>query len=238
MIVVLVIIGVLAGFLVPSLTGYAKRARIAVAIADAQTIKTSVESSLMTRFVYNRSGSDASAAFNKILYLDQSKNKSDREVEIVGAFTNKSWWTYLKNKGNKNYKPTGSQAVDAVIAAGLDETFSEKWPAGTGQNPLSYSSNSKNCASYLKNEKTNFGLVVVYNRDYTVRMMQIYRKGILVTYINGEYIANTNRNAHFVGTNTWSTIYTDSGNAASEGLYKVSLANGQVGSSGSVGGWY
>ncbi|MBR7084095.1 MAG: prepilin-type N-terminal cleavage/methylation domain-containing protein, partial [Oscillospiraceae bacterium] len=72
MIVVIAIIGILAAVLTPSLTGYVKKAKIAAAIADAHTIKTSVESSLMTKFVIT--DGDASAAFNKILYLDQSKN--------------------------------------------------------------------------------------------------------------------------------------------------------------------
>ena len=233
MIVVIAIIGILAGVLVPSLAGYVQKAKVASAIADAHTIKTSVESSLMSRFIVT-SGGESADAFNKILYLDQSKNKSDRETEIVGAFTNKSWWMYKKGQ-LKNAK--GSQAVDAVIAKGLDDTFSESWSAGTGTNPLSYSSNSKTCADYIKSGN-NFGLVVVYSREGSVRMMQLYRKGILVTYINGEYIANTNKNAHFVGTNTWSTIYTDTGGKSDENHYKISLANGQVGSNGKVGGWY
>ncbi|MBR4320587.1 MAG: prepilin-type N-terminal cleavage/methylation domain-containing protein [Oscillospiraceae bacterium] len=232
MIVVIAIIGILAAVLTPSLTGYVKKAKIAAAIADAHTIKTSVESSLMTKFVIT--DGDASAAFNKILYLDQSKNKADREVEIVGAFTNKSWNLYKKGQLN-NVK--GSQAVDLVIAKGLDDTFSEVWSAGTGANPLSYSSNSKNCADFIKSGN-NFGLIVVYNRDGSVRMLQLYRKGILVTYVNGEYIANTSKTAHFVGTGVWSSIYTDVGKSYSEELYKISLANGQVGPNGKVGGWY
>ena len=165
MIVVIAIIGVLAGVLVPSLAGYVQRARIAAAIADAHTIKTSVESSLMTKFVV--ADGDSSAAFNKILYLDQSKNKADRETEIVGAFTNRSWYKY-KHGDFKNV--SGSQKVDLVIAKGLDDTFSEKWSMGKDENPLSYSSNSKNCADFIKNGN-DFGLIVVYNRDGGVRML-------------------------------------------------------------------
>jgi len=236
MIVVLTIIGILGGMLVPSLTGYVKKSRVAVAIADAKTIKTAVESSLMSRFVINQSGGDLSGAFNKVLYLDQRTNKkfSERETEIVGAFTNKSWYNY-----KKKIKSNGaSQIIDTVIANGLDEAVSEEWKAGkSGKNPLLYGSKGT-CADFLKDENTNFGLVVVYNRDFTVRMMQIYRKGILVTYVNGEYIANTNKDAHFVGTNTWSTIYTDAGNSSAEELYKISLANGQIGANGNLGGWY
>ncbi len=234
MVVVIAIIGILAGILAPSLTGYVQRARVAVAIADAQTIKTSVEASLTSRFAINQNGSETAGAFNKILYLDQSKNRADRETEIVGAFTNKSWYNYKKKINGGG----ASQVVDTVIAKGLDETFSEKWTTGTGANPLGYSRESKNCVDYLKDQKTNFGLIVVYNRDFSVRMLQLYRKGILVTYINDEYIANTNKNAHFVGTNTWSTIYTDAGNQSNEELYKISLSDRQVGSDGREGGWY
>ena len=55
MVVVLTIIGILGGILLPSMIGYVKRARVAVAIADAKTIKTSVEASLMSKFVINKS---------------------------------------------------------------------------------------------------------------------------------------------------------------------------------------
>jgi len=234
MIVVLSIIGILSGVLVPSMIGYVKKSKVAVAIADAQTIKTSIESSLMSRFIINQSGGDISGAFNKVLYLDQSANKDDREREAVGAFTNKSWYNYKRHIVSNG----PSQIIDTVIAAGLDETFSEKWDAGnSGTNPLLYGRKGT-CEDYLKNEKTNFGLVVVYDTDFTVRMLQIYRKGILVTYINGEYIANPDKNAHFVGTNTWSTIYTDAGNKSSEELYKISLSNQQIGTNGKLGGWY
>ena len=233
MAVVIAIIGILAAVLVPSLTGYVRKAKIAVAIADAKTIKTSVESSLMTRFVINSSGSSVSGAFNKILYLDQRRSFSSSEKEIVGAFTNKSWYNYKKkiNSGG------ASQVIDTVIAKGLDEAFSEEWKSGkSGVNPLLYGKNGT-CADYLKNENTNFGLVVVYNKDFSVRMLQIYRKGILVTYINGEYVANANADARFVGTNAWSTIYTDAGSRSTGDLYKISLADKQV-SNGKEGGWY
>lgn len=234
MVVVLAILGVLVGILVPSLIGYVRKAKVSAAVADAHTIKTSVESSLMARFVINDPGGSVTGAFNKILYLDQSRNVADRETEIVGAFTNKSWYNYKKKINNNS----ASQIIDTVIAAGLDESFSEEWKAGkSGGNPLQYGSKGT-CADYLKAENTNFGLVVVYNRDYSVRMLQIYRRGILVTYINGEYIANDSKDARFVGTNTWSTIYTDVGSTSSDDYYKISLADKQIGSNGKAGGWY
>ncbi|MBR6070147.1 MAG: prepilin-type N-terminal cleavage/methylation domain-containing protein [Ruminococcus sp.] len=233
LIVVIAIIGILAAILAPTMSGYIRKAKVSAAISDAKTIKSSVESSLSSHFLDNSNPGEFDGAFNKILYLDQSKNVKDRQVEIVGAFTNKSWYTYKKKLNNGG----ASQKVDKVIAGGLDEMFSEQWKAGKGNNPLGYGRKGT-CADYLKSDNTNFGLVVVYDSECTVRMMQIYRKGILVTYINGEYIANTNRNAHFVGTNTWSSIYTDTGVSASEELYKISLADKQIGANGNQGGWY
>ena len=47
MIVVIAIIGILATILVPSIMSYVRKARIGAAIADAKTIKSSVESSLI-----------------------------------------------------------------------------------------------------------------------------------------------------------------------------------------------
>lgn len=233
LVVVIGIISVLASIAVPSMIKFVHTAKITAAISDARTIKTTIESSLLERFEYQKND-DPSAAFNKILYLDQDRDESKRTMETVGAFTNKSWQVYKSGANNSK----GSQLVDRVIAAGLDEKFSETWLAGDGANPLGYNTATNNCQKYLKDHKTNFGLVVVYNRDFTVRMLQVYRQGILVTYINGEYIANDKKDAHFVGENTWSTIYSDAGKRAEEGSYKINLKKGQLGADGKIGGWY
>lgn len=234
LITVITIIGVLGMILVPSMINYVRKARITAAIADAKTIKSAVESSLIDRFTVGDHA--AQAAFNKVLYLDQDTRKSfrDRNVEIVGAFTNLSWNVYKTNGGNS----TGSQAVDKVIAGAMEDAFTEKWATGKKVNPMGYNTATKNCAKYLKENNTNFGLVVVYNRTGSVRLMQLYRKGILVTYINGEFIANDNDDAHFVGTGTWNTIYTDCGQNSPTEFCKINLSNKQIGSNGNLGGWY
>ena len=232
LIVVIAIIGVLSCILIPTLTGFAKEARVNAAITDARTIKQAVEFSLVNHLAI--SDTDPSAAFNKILYLDQNKDKSKREYEMVGAFTSYSWCVYKTEKGSS----TGSQAVDRVIAGALDDAFTEQWKPGKKVNPLAYNKDSKNCAMYLKENNTNFALVVVYDTIGQVRLMQLYRKGVLVTYINGEYLANTSPTAHFVGEGTWSTIYADCGEDAPEEYCQINLRNGQVGSNGNTGGWY
>lgn len=237
LIMVIIILGVLAALLIPTMMSYVKKARIKAAIADTRTVLTSVESSLVDHLV--NTDHDTTAAFNKVLYLDQDTKKgfSEREHEIVGAFTNVSWVVYKSNTGGK---ATGSQAVDFVIAKALDQTFSETWDKGKKTNPMSYNSDSKNCRQYLKDNDTNFGLVVVYNTTGSVRMLQLYRKGVLVTYIGGTYVVNSSSKAHFVGTGTWDTIYKDSDNGkkAPEEFCKVNLSNKQIGSSGNLGGWY
>ena len=177
-------------------------------------------------------------AFNKVLYLEQDKKKKDldKEHEIVGAFTNRSWYKY--KSGSLSNAESASQKVDKVIAAALDHEFTEKWDKGKDVNPMGYNTSSKNCAKYLKDCNTNFGLVVVYNRSGSVRMIQLYRKGILVTYINGDYVVNMSSDAHFVGTGTWDTIYSDSGESAPEEFCKINLSNKQIGDNGNLGGWY
>lgn len=232
LIVVVACIGALAAIIVPSIIGYVKDARI----ADTKTVKTAVEASLAKHILLN--DGDTTGAFNKVLYLDQDSSKSfkDRKTEIVGAFTNLSWYVYKTNGSGGG----ASQALDKVIAGTLDQAFTETWETGKKVNPMGYNTNSKNCAKYLKDNNTNFGLVVVYNTDGVVRMIQLYRKGILVTYINGQFLANSNKNAHFVGVGTWDTIYADADNAedAPQELYKVNLSNKQIGSDGNLGGWY
>ncbi|WP_242940278.1 type II secretion system protein [Ruminococcus albus] len=231
LIVVICIVGILASLIVPNVISYIRKAKIAAAIADTRTIKVSIESSLTDELLL--SGDDANAAFNKVLYLEQGNSK-DRKYDRVGCFTNYSWNVYKTNPG----KSTGSQALDRVIAGQLDATFSETWQTGKRVNPLGYNTDTKNCAKYLKDNNTNFGLVVVYNTTGEVRMIQLYRKGILVTYINGEYIANLDSKAHFIGTGTWDKIYTDSKKKSPDSCYNINLSNKQIGSSGNLGGWY
>ena len=233
MIVVVAIIGALALIIVPTMSSHMKEAKRTAAIADARTIKQAVEFSLVNnlpRFP------DAGPAFNKVIYYDQEKKKNlaDRQYETVGAFTNVSWVMYRTN----SLGSTGSQAIDQVVASALDNAFSESWKTGKKTNPMKYNTVNKNCQKYLEENNTNFGLIVVYDTMGSVRMMQLYRKGVLVTYINNEYLVNTSPNAHFVGEGTWDTIYADCDSEAPEEYCRVNLANGQIGSNGKVGGWY
>ena len=231
LVIVMCIIGILASLIVPNVISYIRKARVAAAVADTRTIKASIESSLTDELLL--SGDDQRAAFNKVLYLEQG-NAKDRKYERVGCFTSYSWNVYKSNAG----KSSGSQALDRVIAGQLDATFSESWKTGKRVNPLSYNTDAKNCAKYLKDNDTNFGLVVVYNTTGEVRMIQLYRANILVTYINGEYIVNLDSKAHFIGTGTWDKIYTDSDKKAPEKFYNINLSNKQFGNDGKMGGWY
>lgn len=233
LIVAMAIIVALSCMLVPALTGFVKEAKVKAAITDARTVKESVEFSLVKNLAV--ANIDTTGAFNKTLYLDQNKNVSKRETELVGAFTSRSWYTY-KTKGKSGSK---SQTIDTLIAGALDGSFSESWKTGKkAENPLKYNKDSFNCADYVKNIDTNFGLVVVYDTVGTVRMMQLYRKGVLVTYVNGEYIANTNSKAHFIGEGTWDKIYSDCGMEAPEEICQISLKNGQIGNDGKNASWY
>ncbi len=228
MIIVIAIIGILATLLVPSIMHFVKKARLTAAIGDAKVIKSAVESSLIDRLT--QADGDLTNAFNKILYLDKNK----KQIESVGAFTSFSWYNYRKkiNQSNKSAK------VDKVIAGALEGEFSEQWDTGAQVNPLKYNNAFMNCGKYLMENNTNFALVLVYNRSGSVRMMQIYRKGILVTYVNGEFIGNMDTNSHFVGSASWGTIYTDVGREAPDVVKDYSLKNGQIRDDGSSGNWY
>jgi prepilin-type N-terminal cleavage/methylation domain-containing protein len=221
LIVVIAIIGVLSGILIPAITGFVREAKVNAAITDARTVKQAIEFSLVQNLAVTNE--DVSGAFNKSLYLDQNKDPKKRQIETVGAFSQVSWVMYRNNK----LADSASQKVDKTIAGALDNAFSEKWKTGVSCNAMKYNKPDYNCAQYLKDNKTNFGLIVVYDTMGTVRLMQLYRKGVLVTYVNGEYLANTNPNAHFVGEGTWDTIYKDCGMEAPEEVCQISLKNGQ-----------
>ena len=233
LLIVIVIIAALSLILIPTITGYVQEAKVKAAITDARTIKQAIEFSLVNNLAitYN----DTSGAFNKTLYLDQNQDKSKRQCETVGAFTSYSWYVYKKNQNSSGK----SQVVDKLIAGALDKAFTEEWKTGkSAVNPMKYNSTSKTCAKYLKDNDTNFGLVVVYDTLGMVRLMQVYRKGVLVTYVNGEYLVNTDANAHFVGEGTWDSIYKDCGSEAPEEVCKINLKNGQTGDNGKATGWW
>ncbi len=240
MIVVMAIIGALAAIIIPTMFGFVKDAKRAAAITDARIIKEAIEFSLVNNLP--NSGADMSS-FNKVLWLSQEGKRSSmstrlangEEHEMVGAFTNYSWSMYRRGELSPNSK---SQAIDLIIAKGLDNAFSEEWKTGEKANPMGYNKDSKNCAQYLKDKKTNFGLIVVYDTMGFVRMMQVYRKGVLVTYVDGTYVVNTSEKAHFVGDGTWDTIWADSGEAAPEAFCEINLANGQIKDNGKTGGWF
>jgi prepilin-type N-terminal cleavage/methylation domain-containing protein len=221
LIVVMAIVGILSCILIPTITGFVREAKIKAAITDARTVKQAIEFSLVNNLAITYD--DTSAAFNKTLYLDQNKDKSKRQVETVGAFSQVSWVMYREKK----LSDSASQKVDKTIAGALDNAFSESWKTGKSANAMKYNKESLNCADYVKQNNTNFGLVVVYDTLGSVRLMQLYRKGVLVTYVNGEYLVNTNPKAHFIGEGTWDTIYKDCGMEAPEEVCQISLKNGQ-----------
>lgn len=234
LIIVIAIIGILGAILIPSIMNYVKKAKTKAAIADTKVIKSAVETALVEHMMC--STSNKSACFNKVLYLDQNANRSQRRYEKVGAFTNRSWYVYRTNRSTNGLSE--SQKVDRIIAGALDNSVSEKWETGQDFNPLAYNSATNNCAKCLKDKRTNFAIVVVYNTTGTVRLLQIYRNNVLVTYVNGEYIVNMNNDAHFIGQGTWNKIYTDSGKESPDEFFNINLSNQQINDQGNLGGWY
>ncbi|MBR6874464.1 MAG: prepilin-type N-terminal cleavage/methylation domain-containing protein [Ruminococcus sp.] len=243
LITVIAIIGILATILVPSIYNYVKKARITAAIADTKVIRSSIETALVERLTLSSKGT--SGAFNKVLFLDQTNKNTGKNTqvanlnsgsyEIVGTFTSYSWNSYRTGK----YQSSASQDIDLTIAGALDGEFTEKWDTGAPVNPMKYNNGSLTCAQYLKDNNTNFALVVVYNRTGNVRMIQIYRKGILVTYVNGDYVVNTSDKSYFIGSGTWDKIYKDAeeGKTAPEEFCKINLSNCQI-RDGKLQGWY
>ena len=232
LIVVIAITGVLSALLIPTLTKYVEEARVNAAITDARTVKQAIEFSLVKNLAITYD--NTTGAFNKTLYLDQNRDRSKRQTETVGAFSQVSWVAYRKNQLSNS----ASQKVDKTIAGALDNAFTESWKTGDPVNAMKYHDSSKNCAQYLKDCHTNFGLIVVYDTLGTVRFMQLYRNGVLVSYVNGDYIVNTDPKAHFIGEGTWDTIYRDSGAEAPEEVCQISIKNGQVGDNGRDTGWF
>ena len=82
---VIAIIGALSCILIPTISGFVKEAKINAAITDARTVKQAIEFSLVNNLAITYE--DTSGAFNKTLYLDQNRDRSQRQTETVGAFS-------------------------------------------------------------------------------------------------------------------------------------------------------
>lgn len=239
LIVVIAIISIMSAILVPSVLGYVRKARITSAIADAKLIKQTVENALLSELEYNQNQINIEDCYSKVLHTAKQKKRR----EAVGAFTNTSWNLYLKKRRPDGTVDTNGQGdaqkIEMIIASFLDNQFhNEQWKAGSKDvaNPLSYNDINSPCSKYLKDYNTNFGLVVVYDKNFNVRFLQIYRNKIMVTYVNGEYIANDSNDATFIGVKSWDTVYTDVGKTAPEGLDEFTLSSWQ--NFGKTGGWF
>jgi prepilin-type N-terminal cleavage/methylation domain-containing protein len=188
MIVVISIIAVLAAMIVPNLMAYVRKAKIASAIADAKTIVTGVETSLIDKTISNslvvkKTNSSGKTNIDKPMIIEGTKT-------YVGGLTN----TSLAN--NTVDSPGDLAVADAVreILANAD-LISGNAPSGTDK-PF-----GQTCTTYVNKIKSNYAFVIIYSSDGTIPLMQIYRKGILVTYANGVYVATDSKDAKFLNKN-------------------------------------
>jgi prepilin-type N-terminal cleavage/methylation domain-containing protein len=186
LVVVIAIISVLAAMIVPNFISYIRMAKCKVAIADAKTIVTGVESSLMDKYISNtlvikRTNNSGTTNIDKKMTINGTET-------LVGGLTN----TSLSNntKDSPGDLAVASSVRDILLNANL---LSGNAPSGNSGKPF-----GENCKTYLKNIGSNYAFVIIYSSDGTIPLMQIYRNGILVTYADGTYVANDSKDAKFL----------------------------------------
>jgi hypothetical protein len=56
----------------------------------------------------------------------------------------------------------------------------------------------QNCAEFLKNVGSDYGIILLFDAHGSIPFMQLYHNGVLVTYANGRYISNASNTAKFI----------------------------------------
>jgi prepilin-type N-terminal cleavage/methylation domain-containing protein len=188
LVVVISIIAVLAAMIVPNLISYVRMAKCKAAIADAKTIVTGVESSLIDKTISNslivkKTNNSGKTNIDKPMVINGTKT-------YVGGLTNTSL-------ANNTVDSPGDLAVAEAVREILANAslISGNAPSGKDK-PF-----GETCTSYVNKIKSNYAFIIIYSSDGTIPVMQIYRKGILVTYADGVYVANDSKSAKFLNKN-------------------------------------
>jgi prepilin-type N-terminal cleavage/methylation domain-containing protein len=181
LIVVIAIIVVLTSLLVPNIIGYIKQTQRVAALADAKNIVTSAESALVLKASSKSLNTTKTMKYN-------GKNRK------VGGLSN----TSIYNTSHTNSPNDGTPEADKNLArAVMDFIYIDGMNEGntwTGQ-PKPF---GKDCDDYLAEVKADYALILLFDQNGEVPFMQIYHNGILVTYANGQYVANDRSDAKFI----------------------------------------
>jgi prepilin-type N-terminal cleavage/methylation domain-containing protein len=184
MVIVISIIGVLAAIIIPSVMYYLRKAKRTAAIADARTILTATQSAVIEQIA-------VSGTFS----LDKTGCVVDGKRMTVGGLTNTSMHNAITKRDYDSYS-TKTNASDTAIADSIIEMINTEIDAGTASSGSAIF--NKNCQAYMDSVGANYCFIVLYTNDGEVPFMQIYNKGILVTYAAGSFIADDSDNAKFI----------------------------------------
>jgi prepilin-type N-terminal cleavage/methylation domain-containing protein len=198
LIVVIAIMVVLISLLVPNIIGYIKKANRTAALADAKSIVTGAQNALIYK------------ARECNLTIDK-KYKVNGKDKKIGGITNTAINNTLNSTGKTNQHDLdiASAIIDMVSIAALDQ--GDKAVTG-GKKPFGMKGEE-----YIKAVNGEYGIILLYNSYGQVPFMQIYRNGVLVTYANGYWAVNDDKDVSFIKKGAkWSQPFIDAGMKASE----------------------
>jgi prepilin-type N-terminal cleavage/methylation domain-containing protein len=195
-VVVIAIIGILAAILIPSLIAYVKKAKRAAAIADAKTILTGAQTAVL------ENGLTFNTQLTKLNGVINGERKS------LGGLSNTAINNALNGGLNTNQIDTDiAQSIVDMITTGVDPGNARSGRAIFG----------KNCRSYADSVGANYCFIFLYDDNGEIPFMQVYNKGILVTYANGNFVANDKDDAKFISLgNTFSMPFIQAGKKTDE----------------------
>jgi prepilin-type N-terminal cleavage/methylation domain-containing protein len=185
LIIVIAIMAVLSGLIAPTVIRYIKKARASRATEDARTIVRSVENALATCATR-----DIDVIYNKQYVAD------DGTVQNCGIITD---WILAKAQNEEDMDETDENYADYVISDEIlgnlcsdsKNDFQFLKFTGSPTNPI-----GADCSEFV-NEYGCPGLIIAYNVNGQVVLLEYYNYGVLVRYENGEY--NFSENENFTG---------------------------------------
>lgn len=175
LIIVVGIMAVLAASIAPAVIRYVQRSKESKAITEAGYFVSATQNGFSNATV-------ASAPMN----LDKHFVKSDGTVVKCGVITNEMLSKAKERSGvAANAADYGDYLLSIEIlndvSAGSSANNRFQHTSGTAENPI-----GKSCSAF--DDCT--GVIIVYNEEEQVVMLEYYSKGILVHYEDGEYTVN------------------------------------------------
>jgi prepilin-type N-terminal cleavage/methylation domain-containing protein len=179
LLIVITIMVILIALLVPNIMGYVRKAKKIAAISDAKTMLDGAQTALIYESRYGAFQVDKEVTINNKKIMCAGISNTAMTNAIHGG-----------TQTNTNDTNTANAVIEMLAAMAIDPGYAR---SGSAYKPF-----GKTGRDYLNLIDSQYGMLIVYQKNGAVLFMQVYHDGILVTYANGYYVANDNKDAKFI----------------------------------------